>query len=348
MNHDWQEFITSKGAILEDGSINGFEPFEGPYYSDKETYLCDLSMLGVIKAVGEDAQTFLHGQFTNDLNQVDNTSSQISGYCNAKGRLLSIFRVLKHNESYLMLLRKDVLERTLAKLNMFKLMAKVDLTDATDEYVVFGLVGNNTEPVLNKNNIKFPDTDGNCSYTNEYIVTRIDERRALIIADPKKAIELWNLFENDAVTRNYNIWKLFDIRNGIAEVTNETFEAFIPQMLNLELIDGVNFQKGCYPGQEIVARTHYLGKPNRRMYKASILAEENFTPGTNIYSQTDGDQAVGKVVSNVRFTRDNVDALIVLRTEKENDESLYIKTLNKSYIKVESLPYSLEIKPSNN
>ena len=342
MNNVWQEFITSKGAILENDSLNGFEPFEGPYFSKDETYLCDLSTLGVIKANGEEAQSFLHGQFTNDLKQVDIESSQLSGYCNAKGRLISIFRIFKHNESYLMLLRKDVLDNTLNKLNMFKLMAKVELTDATDKLVVFGLAGNNTKSILKSNNIDFPETKDQCLDSNEYIITRVDEHRALIIAYPEKAIELWKLFESDAVSRNYNIWKLFDIQNGIPEITEETIEAFIPQMVNFELIDGVNFQKGCYPGQEIVARTHYLGKPNRRMYKVEILAEENFLPGTNIYSKEEGEQAVGKIVSSVRYTRDNVDALIVLRTEKENNNGLNMGSLNGPSALIGKLPYSLE------
>ena len=342
MNNVWQEFLASKGALLKNDSLKGFEPFDGPYFSKDETYLCDLSTLGVIKANGEEAQSFLHGQFTNDLNQVDIETSQLSGYCNAKGRLISIFRVFKHSESYLILLRKDVLDNTLKKLNMFKLMAKVEITDATDEFVVFGLAGNNTKSILKNNSIDFPETKNQCLDNNEYIISHVDEHRALIIAHPEKAIELWDLFENNTVSRNYNIWKLYDIQNGIPEITEETFESFIPQMVNLELIDGVNFQKGCYPGQEIVARTHYLGKPNRRMYKAEILAEENFLPGTNIYSKEEGEQAVGKIVSSVRYTRDNVNALIVLRTEKDNNNDLNIGSLSGPIASIGKLPYGLE------
>ena len=341
MNNVWQKFIESKGAIIENGETRRFEPFEGPYYSDDETYLCDLSALGVIKANGEEAHSFLHGQFTNDLNLVNKETSQLSGYCNAKGRLLSIFQVVKFNESYLILLRKDVLDNTLKKLNMFKLMAKVELSNASDEVVVFGIAGNNTESILTNNNIKFPGTNNQCVHTCEYSITRIDNARALIIAEPEKAITLWNLLEPETTTRNYSIWELFNIQNGIPEITNETYEAFIPQMVNLELIDGVNFQKGCYPGQEIVARTHYLGKPNRRMFKIETLAEESFLPGTNIYAEEEGEQPVGKVVSSIRYTRDNVTALIVLRTKKEAAQDLHINSLTGPTIKITNLPYSL-------
>ena len=334
--------MASQGAIIENDSVKGFESFEGPYFSNDETYLCDLSTLGIIKTSGEEAQSFLHGQFTNDLSQVDNSTSQLSSYCNAKGRLLSIFRIFKHNDNYLLLLRKDVLDNTLKKLNMFKLMAKVEITNSSDEYVVLGLAGNNTESILKNNNIDFPENDNQCFGNDGFMLTRIDKQRAVIIAQPEKAVELWKIFKNDSVKRNYNIWQLFDIRNGIPEITEETFESFIPQMVNLELIDGVNFQKGCYPGQEIVARTHYLGKPNRRMYKVEILAEENFLPGTNIYSKEEGEQAVGKIVSSVQYTRDNVDALIVLRTEKETCDHLNIGSLTGPSSLMGKLPYSLE------
>ena len=334
--------MASQGAIIENDSMKGFESFEDSYFSNDETYLCDLSTLGIIKVNGEDAQTFLHGQFTNDLNQVDNKTSQLSSYCNAKGRLLSIFRVFKHSDDYLLLLRKDVLDNTLKKLNMFKLMSKAEITNSSDEYVVMGLAGNNTESILKNNNIDFPENDNQCFDNDEFVITRTDNQRALIIAKPEKAIELWEALKNRTDTRDYNIWQLYDIRNGIPEITEQTYESFIPQMVNLELIDGVNFQKGCYPGQEIVARTHYLGKPNRRMYKVEILAEENFLPGTNIYSKEEGEQAVGKVVSSVRYSRDNVNALIVLRTEKETSNHLNIGSLNGPTVLMGELPYSHE------
>ena len=334
--------MVSQGAIIENDSIKGFESFEGSYFSNDETYLCDLSTLGIIKVSGEEAQSFLHGQFTNDLNQVDNKTSQLSSYCNAKGRLLSIFRVFKHSDNYLLLLRKDVLDNTLKKLNMFKLMAKAEITNSSDEYVVMGLAGKNTESILKNNNISFPENDNQCFNNDEYVIIRIDKQRALIIAKPEKAIELWKAFENSTVASDYYIWQLFDIRNGIPEITEQTYESFIPQMVNLELIGGVNFQKGCYPGQEIVARTHYLGKPNRRMYKVEILTEENFLPGTNIYSKEEGEQAVGKIVSSVRYSRDNVDALIVLRTEKESSNYLNIGSLAGPSALMRKLPYNLE------
>ena len=342
MNNIWKTHITSKGAQIQGDFVSSFEPMDDPYFTEEETYLCDCSSLGVIKATGEEAQSFLHSQFTNDLNQVNDETSQLSGYCNAKGRLLSIFRIFKYEENYLLLLNKDVLDNTLSKLNMYKLMAKTEISNNSDDYVVFGLTGKKTDSILKKNNITFPSNNEQCTNYDGSIITRIDADRVLIIAEPKKAIELWNLFETDAVPRDYSIWKLLDIQNGIPEVTKETMEAFIPQMVNLELINGVNFQKGCYPGQEIVARTHYLGKPNRRMYKIELLAENNSEPGTNIYSEDDGEQAVGKIVSSVQYSSDNIDALIVLRTANEKSENLKIGSLNGPTASISNLPYKLD------
>ena len=115
-------------------------------------------------------------------------------------------------------------------------------------------------------------------------------------------------------------------------------------MVNLELIGGVNFQKGCYPGQEIVARTHYLGKPNRRMYRINLDTENCPQPGTNIFSAKDGEQAVGKIVSAAKLVKNNYSALAVLRTEKETDTDLYLHSTDGPSVSIDSLPYSLESK----
>ncbi len=343
MNKNWQEFLSTQGAVLDNNVVQGFEPFEAPYYSEEETYLCDLSSYGIIQATGEDTQSFLHGQFTNDLNHVTETISQISGYCNPKGRLLSVFRVFIYENKYFLLMPKDVLEPVLNKLSMFKLMAKVDLTDVSNDFAVFGLAGARTEYILDENEMQLPLKTDHCIQYDGATVINVPgvTSRALFISTPEKAEKIWNALSEKSKKTSSNIWQLYDIHAGIPQITSETFEAFTPQMVNLELIGGVNFQKGCYPGQEIVARTHYLGKPNRRMYKIDSLAEQTFPPSTNIYSEEDGEQPVGKIVSCVRFTRDNISALTVLRTERENSNHLKIGAINGPTALIRTLPYDL-------
>ena len=167
--------------------------------------------------------------------------------------------------------------------------------------------------------------------------------RYLLISKVDHAINIWNELSKELTLANSSIWEVFDIQDGIPQITSATSEAFIPQMVNLELIDGVNFQKGCYPGQEIVARTHYLGKPNRRMYRIRIDSPECPLVGENIYAKSDGDQPVGKIVTAQKINENNCSALAVLRTAKENADDLHLGEMSSGKVFHEPLPYSLDV-----
>jgi folate-binding protein YgfZ len=346
MNKDWQIFLSGQGAVLEQGELKSFDG-TNTYPDLSQTYICDLSGLGLIKASGEDAQSFLHGQFTNDLNQVTPSTSQLSSYCNPKGRMLSIFRVFMQGNDYFLLIRRDVIEATLKKLTMFKLMAKVDLSDVSDELVLFGIAGHDADSILKENNLPVPNDIDQSIQHNDTTIIRIpsESSRILFISESENAISIQKSLSENTTQATSNIWELHDIQSGVAQITAETSEAFIPQMVNLELIGGVNFQKGCYPGQEIVARTHYLGKPNRRMYRINIDSTSPPQPGLNIFSVKDGEQPVGKIVSAQSTGENTCEALAVLRTEKESADDLYLETLSGPKVSITTLPYSLE---SNN
>lgn len=343
MNIDWQDFLLTRGAVLDTNGSISFPESDGQAFEAAQTYACNLGHLGLIRASGEETFQFLHGQFTNDLNQVDVNTSQLSSYCNAKGRMLAILRVFKRDEDYFLLMRRDVIASVLKKLNMFKLMAKVELTDVSDEFVVFGIVDPKNDALLKEMNIQVPkELDQVITQHGTTLIKLTGESsRTLIIAEPEKAKEIWQSAAKQSIQSSDRIWELVDIQNGIPDVTAETSEAFIPQMVNLELIGGVNFQKGCYPGQEIVARTHYLGKPNRRMYRINIESGECPSAGNNIYSQADGEQPVGKIVNAQKTNKNNCEALAVLRTEKESSNDLHLESLSGPVINLTELPYCL-------
>ena len=159
--------------------------------------------------------------------------------------------------------------------------------------------------------------------------------------NPKIAISFWKQLAVKMSTATSGIWNLHNIYCGIPEITAETSEAFIPQMVNLEIIGGVNFQKGCYPGQEVVARTHYLGKPNRRMYRVEISDTDAVIPGVNIFVKDDEIQPVGKVVTAQKISESSLTALVVLRTEKENEENLHLRSISGPNITLSTLPYPI-------
>ena len=345
MNTDWKEFLIQQGASIEGDRTVSFVNTAKEPYSLKSTYICDLSNLGLISAQGEEAQSFLYSQFTNDLNLVTPSVSQLSSYCNPKGRMLSIFRVFIRDSNYHILLHRDVLEATLKKLTMFKLMAKVDLSDISDDLVSIGIAGPDTGATLNKLNFTIPNEINHCIQDNETTIIRLpsDTTRMLLITNVQQAEQIWNQCSESIAIADHKLWNLHDIVCGIPHVNANTSEAFIPQMTNLELINGVSFSKGCYPGQEVVARTHYLGKPNRRMFRINIVDNDIPEPGVNIYSPDDENQPVGKIVIAEKITESESSALVVMRTKNQHDTNLHAGSVNGPEITMQSLPYSVDV-----
>ena len=348
MISNWQEFLDKHNAVSENDRITSFGSSAQTYPGTQDTCICELTPLGLIRATGEEVRTFLHGQFTNDLEQVTDHMSQISSYCNPKGRMLSIFRIFKRNEDYFLILPKDVIDITFKKLSMFKLRAKVDLHDVSGQFALFGVAGPEAQSALESLDIELPQKESDCVQVDGTAMIRLPSEnvRSLFVANTETAASLCSQLSEILPLVTSRLWDLHDISCGIPQVTAHTSEVFTPQMTNLELIDGVSFSKGCYPGQEVVARTHYLGKPNRRMYKASITTEQAIEPGTNVFSAEEGNQALGKVVVSQMVSAEQASALIVLRTQKKDDPNLHIESADGPAISLQTLPYSLVSGPT--
>ena len=163
MSSAWQEFLKQHDAVIEDGQVTSFGPSAEPYPGIQDTCVCELTPLGLIRVTGEEAQTFLHSQFTNDLEQVTAHTSQLNSYCSPKGRVLSVFQVFRHDEDYLLVLPKDLIETTLRKLVMYKLRTKVDLVDASEQFVLFGVAGPEVEAVFGDLGITLPQKTYGCT-----------------------------------------------------------------------------------------------------------------------------------------------------------------------------------------
>lgn len=350
MHQKWLEFVTKQGAVVDAGRVIAWRDHESTAYSTAysidDTCLCELSPLGLIGANGEDAQKFLHSQFTNDLNQVTPSVSQLSSYCTPKGRMLSIFRIYQDDDGYRLILPLGVIEVTIGKLNMFKLMSKVAISDESDQRVVFGIAGPAVESALGDLDVTAPAEVNGCTHGKGVTLIRLstgERARILLVANVDSAVALWGRLSARLPVATSDLWDLHDIHDGIPQVTADNSEAFTPQMTNLELIGGISFKKGCYPGQEVVARTHYLGKPNRRMYRIHVAGEDAPPPpGTNIFSHEDANQPVGKIVIAQKAPAGDSSALAVLRTTKADDENLRLGDVTGPKISTKPLPYSLD------
>ena len=242
---------------------------------------------GVIRAVGEDARTFLHGQLTQDVMHLDAKSARLAGYCSAKGRLLASFVIWQRSPvEVLLACSADLLPSTLKRLSMFVLRAKCKLSDGSADVPLFGLAGPGVVQALGS---EAPAAAWGRSVVGDADLIRLPDAagspRFLWAGPGCPALP--------ALAEDH--WRWLEVQSGVARIVAATVEQFVPQMVNLEVVGGVNFQKGCYPGQEIVARSQYRGTLKRRAFLFD--SEGAASPGQELFAESDPEQPAGMVTA---------------------------------------------------
>lgn len=342
MQNEWQTFLSQNGGKIGAQGMMYFSANKREDMAQLDTgcLLIPLDCFGVIHVTGEDAQTFLQGQFTNDITLLDASSAQISAYCNPKGRMLAQMLIIPNGSDYYLILPVAILEKTLARLRMFVLRSQVTLTDVSSEMVCLGIAGTQ----LDSSHLVLPETDYGLTNSDQILTTRIpaSPRRYLLLMSSEKAQSFWQSMTQQCRPVSAHVWQWLDIQAGLPNVLAETVEEFVPQMVNLELIGGVSFKKGCYTGQEIVARMHYLGKPKRRMFRLHTETEDVPPPGEDLYLHGGDGQSAGKVVMAQPSPVKGTDLLAVIRLNHANSDSLRLGAEDGPHLEFLSLPYSPE------
>ncbi|HFD79679.1 MAG TPA: folate-binding protein [Gammaproteobacteria bacterium] len=340
---EWKEFLENAGAEFSDGGVAHYgNPPRELSVAITGNVFADLSHYGLISVHGDDAETFLQGQLTNDIRKVDEQHSQFSGLCNAKGRLLATFRVFRRGDSYYLCLPHQMVEEVIAQLRKYVLRSAVTLEEASDTFVHLGVSGEVAEEDLAAVTNGIPQNLHEVVQDEDQLIVRVPGIHPSheLFTTLEKAPELWNALNVRCAPIGEEAWRLLDIQAGIPVILPETREAFVPQMVNLQLIDGVSFQKGCYTGQEIVARMQYLGKLKRRMYRCHVDAEQHPQPGEEIYSRDVPEQSVGKLVSAAAHPDGGYALLAVLQiSSAEGDEELRLGSAEGPVIELQHLPY---------
>jgi len=305
MNKTWQDFLTDSGAIFDGPGVRHFgDPVQELQILSSGNVFADLSHYGLIDVRGSDARQFMQGQFTNDAGEVTLETAQISGYCNPKGRLLAIFSVIERSpEHFLLLLPQGILNDTLNRLRMFVLRSAVELRDAGEELVVLGVSGNKMVERLGQHTaMDIPSAVNGVSSTPRHTLVRLSgdgAPRCAVIASPAEMTTLWGDLDVHGAPIGYAAWDYLDLEAGMPVVQASTRDTFIPQTVNLDLVGGVSFKKGCYTGQEIVARLQYLGTLKRRMYRFDFEADAAAEPGAPVYDiNTETSDTAGHVVTS--------------------------------------------------
>ena len=297
-----------------------------------------LPHLGVIRATGADAANFLHNQLTNDVLLMKAGECRLAAFCNAKGRMQASFVVYKRSDDEVLLIcRRDLIAQTVKRLSMFVMRAKAKLSDATDEFQLLGLAGDTVAKTLNNAAsaaLLTVEPWQRFALDTADVLTlypALGQPRALWLAPKDVAVV-------DGPALSPEVWQLGEVMSGIAWVEHATFEAFVPQMLNYESVDGVNFKKGCYPGQEIVARSQFRGTLKRRAF--IVQNSVPMVAGQEVFSSLDATQPCGLIAQAAHVGGVNV-AIAELQLAATENSTLHLSASDGAVLKLLPLPYAL-------
>ena len=300
------------------------------------TGISALPHLGVIQAQGEDAANFLHNQLSNDVLLLPVGQARLAAFCSAKGRMQASFIVIKTApDTVLLVLSLDLLAQTLKRLSMFVLRAKVKMSDATDQWQLRGMLGDSARDLVG---------DAAPWQTTTLEVAHAVALYPAVLGEYRIPRALWLGPETCARPTGPDVptevWQWTDVMSGVSLVSQPVFEAFVPQMLNYESVGGVNFKKGCYPGQEVVARSQFRGLLKRRAYL--VHADAPLQSGQEVFHFSDPEQPCGLVATAAPSPAGGFDAIISMQTNADTTPShLSVGSITGPALIRRPLPYDL-------
>ena len=331
----WNEFLAQQAAPLDTTQLAA-------------GFVAPITDLGLIALDGEESASFLHNQLTNDVEHLGQGEARLAGYCSPKGRLLASFLMWRNESSIFLQLPRDIQPAIQKRLSMFVLRAKTKLRDASDapeNQVLLGLGGGLAEAALQSWFDALPVKPFTTLDHPLGTLIRVADAfgapryQWLLSADTAQNVvaelaDKLNVGNNDA-------WHLSEIHAGIPQIAKATQEQFVPQMVNYELLGGVNFKKGCYPGQEIVARSQYLGKLKRRTTLVSI-PEPTAAAGQEVFATADPEQPCGMIVNAAPNGNGGVDALVEMKLAAIEAASVRLGSAQGVALSFLAMPYALE------
>jgi folate-binding protein YgfZ len=329
--NNWNQFLTAQGArpVAIDGAPDSTAPIAAATIHDfgqsltvsqlQEGFVAAITDQGLIGLNGDEAASFLHGQLTNDVEHLDQEQVRLAGYCTPKGRLLASFLMWRNATTIYLQLPRTIQPAIQKRLQMFVLRAKAKLHDASFDatnQVILGLGGKQASTALSA---WFPVLPAAPFSKVEHalgtllrVADAFGSARYEWLTSAATARDVWPQLAQQLAKGGNDCWRLSEIHAGIPQITATTQEQFVPQMINFELLGGVNFKKGCYPGQEIVARSQYLGKLKRRTTLVSI-DDASVVAGGELFAVSDPDQPCGMVVNAAPNGSGGIDALVEMK-----------------------------------
>ena len=346
---NWTDTLTSLGARFEADQPTQANDFGRPLSASElaDGFVAPVTELGIIAVQGEDAASFLHNQLTNDVEHLGRQEARLAGYCTPKGRLQATFLYWRDAQAVYLQLPRAIQAPLQKRLSMFVLRAKAKLRDATQEApfaAVLGLGGARADTALRRHVDSLPDAPHGKVDGAFGTVIRLSNAfgapRYLWLASAEAAAAALLKLTSELALGGNQAWDLAAIHAGSPSILAATQEQFVPQMINLELLGGVNFKKGCYPGQEIVARSQYLGKLKRRTALATVEAAEA-RAGDEVYSMLDPGQPCGMVVNAAPNGLGGTDLLVEIKLAALG-EDVRLGAAGGPALRFQQMPYHLD------
>lgn len=301
-----------------------------------------LDRTGLIVFSGVDAQSFLQGQLSCDVAALADGRSTYGSYCTPQGRVVASFLLWRARGDYCMHLPRSLCASIQRRLSMYILRAKVKATHASERHVQLGIAGNDAFGAMKTVFGEVPAAPHDVAQAGEATLIRLAADRFQVIAPSASAARLCDTLKARTMEAGVAHWEWLDIRAGIPWITPPTQEQFVPQMVNLDLIGGVSFSKGCYPGQEIVARAHYRGQVKQRMYLAHLATDDSVRAGDKLYSAEFGEQSSGTIVNAAPAPQGGYDALAVTYTSSAQKGDVRWNSPGGPRLEIMPLPYAVE------
>jgi folate-binding protein YgfZ len=306
-----------------------------------DTFYCELDD-GLISFGGDDAAAFLHAQLTSDVAGLNTLSTQYSGYCSPKGRLLATFLLWRLEDEIVLQLPGSLRESVQTRIGRYVLRSKVKVADAAARLKLFGVGGAGAASAVAALTDRAPTADHQVASAGALRIVRLPHERYLIVATAEAAATVRSKLDRVCAAQAAARWAALDVESGVPVITPGSEDAYVPQMVNLDLVGGVSYSKGCYPGQEIVARTHYLGRLKQRMYRIRVRGVDALEVGAPLYSPEFGaGQASGTILYAGGRSGDGAQALAVIQKASADARSVHLAALDGPPVEFLPLPYIL-------
>jgi folate-binding protein YgfZ len=278
----------------------------------------DLSHLGLLHVAGADAKKFLQGQITCDVNEITATQSRLGAQCNPQGRIVSLFRLFEFHDNYYLQMPAELVPSTINALKKYAVFFKVNLQDASESFHRIGYAGSGLQKI-------FPHLTQTTDATtpeSDLLIIRLagNEPRYEIIGDKTAIEDIVIQLGANTLDDPINMWKYWTITTGIPSINETTVGKFLPHEINLQLLNGISFEKGCYTGQEIIARMHYRGQLKKKMFQARVKSTHPPAPGSDIYL----DGPAGIIVNSCSLDENTCLLLVICDVQSVKTTQLFL------------------------